>query len=108
MGGTFTDQWAGTKDKPASDPDARPGEQGQCAHAAPTGRVAGRGRDLLSWHGRLGQGADVKPGMFRPSQVRLAGNSPCHRLMRWPAFCRTVAVTAVGGLVAFKNAAVEL
>src|SRR5450759_3023606 len=57
---------------------------------------------------RVPYGVGLKPGTFAPSQVRLPGRRPCHRLIRCPAFWRIIAFTASGGLVALRNAALEL
>ena len=52
-------------------------------------------------------GVALKPGTLAPSQVRLAGRRPCHRLNRCPACWSTVASAASGGRVALRKAALE-
>jgi hypothetical protein len=52
-------------------------------------------------------GVALKPGTLSPSQVRLAGKRPCHRMTRCPACWSTVASAARGGRVALRKAALE-
>jgi len=53
------------------------------------------------------QGNGLNPSTLAPSQARLPGRRPFHRLIRCPACWRTVASTANGRFAALRNAALD-
>jgi hypothetical protein len=73
-----------------------------------TGRAAPvRASSVVGSSRVLGYDTGANPGMFLPSQLTALGSRPCHRLIRCPACCSTVAVTASGGRAALSIAALE-